>query len=472
MSLRYLFLALAAGIATAVAMAMMRNGQVETWKAWVGALTKSSSSSFSKDRFQADLFDRVNYSRMEMKRDPLKIDPELEKFLQRFVDGASTEDLSSILDDVKTALPRYYGVWGCTASKPSLEVLLGEVQAFATTTDETATHMACVLIESGGGLSNTCLLVTGQRLQDFSPELVGKSGTQSFFNICALCNHPHICEVSSQQRSMTLECPSCRKTYAVVAADSHGRFRYVNEFLTGYHPPAKFPKDQTRIMKLFTIWSAVHDHCVYLKDPGAKKSQVDCWQTAVETQNILRGDCEDSSIYLADWLTSAGFDARVALGRYGDLGGHAWCVVRLDDREYLLESTEGRPDPENPPLVGLVGSRYVPEVQFDRKAIYVRAVQKRDWGSDYWNTKAWARIEPRGGFAPPREMQIKREGLPTTVFYSPPPDPSRMAFTASPSPAAAPFADLTAIPAGSLEWCLQFEDTFGKALEPPLLKQK
>jgi hypothetical protein len=98
---------------------------------------------------------------------------------------------------------------------------------------------------------------------------------------------------------------------------------------------------------------------------------MDSWQFADETQRLQRGDCEDSSIFLADWLMSRGFQVRVALGRYGDLGGHAWCVVKIDDKEYLIESTESRPDPTDPPLASRVGSRYVPEVLFDRFAMYV-----------------------------------------------------------------------------------------------------
>jgi hypothetical protein len=92
---------------------------------------------------------------------------------------------------------------------------------------------------------------------------------------------------------------------------------------------------------------------------------------------------------------SRGFQVRVALGRYGDMGGHAWCVVKIEDREYLIESTEGKPDPSNPPLASQVGSRYVPEVLFDRYAMYVPSSSNRTWKGDYWSPKSWVRIEPR-----------------------------------------------------------------------------
>ncbi len=63
----------------------------------------------------------------------------------------------------------------------------------------------------------------------------------------------------------------------------------------------------------------------------------------------------------------------MALGRYGYLGGYAWVVVKLYEREYLLESTETSPDPSYLPLVSRVGGRYAPKIHFDRSAIYVRS---------------------------------------------------------------------------------------------------
>jgi hypothetical protein len=37
----------------------------------------------------------------------------------------------------------------------------------------------------------------------------------------------------------------------------------------------------------------------------------------------------------------------------------------------------------------------VPEVLFDRYAIYVPASSNRVWKGDYWSAKSWVRIEPR-----------------------------------------------------------------------------
>ena len=290
----------------------------------------------------------------------------------------------------------------------------------------------------------------GQRLEDFSPEVLNTSQADAFFSSCPLCRHPHVVRISRQQRSLGLECPHCRRTYAVVATDQESRFRYVNEFLTGYAPPAVFARDQSRLREMFTIWSAVHSNCNYIKDPGVSKDQTDSWQTSLETQRLGQGDCEDSSIFLCDWLLSRGFQARVALGRYGDLGGHAWCVVKIGRDEYLLESTEGRPDPTNPPLVAQVGSRYIPEVMFDRFAIYVRSTPGQPWQGNYFASEAWARVEPRSG-KPVLAVNFK-----TSV------DPARLARTSQPNPAAAPFLQLEGIPKGADVWQMPLRPQFEK----------
>jgi predicted transglutaminase-like cysteine proteinase len=278
-----------------------------------------------------------------------------------------------------------------------------------------------------------------------------------------VCGHKHICKVSNKQRSMTLECPSCKKNYAVIAADSLGRFRYVNEFLTGYYPPARFPKELSRLQVLFTIWGAVHDNCLYTQDPGSKQKQTDAWQTAVETQNMQKGDCEDSAIFLADWLLARGFQARVALGRYGDMGGHAWCVVRLEEKDYLLESTESQPDPENPPLAALIGSRYVPEVLFDRHCIYVRNL--RSFDGNYWSEKTWTRLEPRR--SDPVHLKTASKVIPFFPKMDGPQQavlngmsPDRIAVTKEPSPSYAPFVDIETIPSGSNYWQVPVPDTW------------
>ena len=403
MSSRLLTFAITAAILLAGTLVVLREGWLSGWQMRIKEMVATSGPPYTPARFRIDLVDQVNYARTADRMAPLKVDPEMEAWLTKHYPTLDLADLDKVTAKVQEGMPRYFRVSVCSASSPSLRELLQRFHEYVHRDQPEMTHLAVAVRTKAAGLVHEAMLVVGQRLQDFTPEaLTDAKENTPFFSVCVHCKQPHFMSLSNQQRSMALECPKCRKKYAVIAADTKGRFRYVNEFLTGYSPPATFPKNESRVQQLFTIWSAVHTNCRYTNDPGAKangkyakKEQLDSWQFADETQRLQKGDCEDSSIYLADWLMSRGFQVRVALGRYGDMGGHAWCVVKIEDREYLIESTEGKPDPSNPPLASQVGSRYVPEVLFDRYAMYVPSSSNRTWKGDYWSPKSWVRIEPR-----------------------------------------------------------------------------
>jgi hypothetical protein len=405
------------------------------------------NQAFSKVRFRVDLVDRINYARIAAKHPILKMDQELETWMEQHFPDMVLDDINAVTKQVQEALPRYFRVSVCTAGGPTMRALLDQFQNFSEKTGPEMTHLGCSIRSSAGGLNQRALIVVGQRLSEFSPEALTEKREDAYFSRCLHCKHPHVVRVSRQQHSLGLECPNCRRTYAVVASDQSGKFRYVNEFLTGYAPPAVFAKDLSRVYELFTICSAVHGNCIYTRDPGMKKQATDAWQTSLETQRLGQGDCEDSAIYLCDWLLTRGFQARVALGRYGDLGGHAWVVVKLNDREYLLESTESPPDPNNPPLVSSVGSRYVPEILFDRFALYVRSTPGQAWKNEYWSNKVWTRVEPRAltpGSEPlPNGISAAEAGQETST---------RIARTSHPNPATAPFLELEEIPRDAAIW--------------------
>jgi hypothetical protein len=236
-------------------------------------------------------------------------------------------------------------------------------------------------------------VVLGERLPLFAPEALADQKQEKFYSVCTLCKQGQACQIPRHSRSLSLECPHCHRVYAMVAADSHGRFRYVNEYLTGYEPPAHYPAGQTKLAELMSIWRAVASGCRYTPDAGDDDN--DAWQTARETQALGTGDCEDSSILLADWLLARDFQARVALGRYAERGGHAWVVVRLDHEDYLLESTEGASNAQRPPLLSEVGSRYVPELLFDHLAFFIRTQPADLWNGDFWSEDTWQRVVPR-----------------------------------------------------------------------------
>jgi hypothetical protein len=138
--------------------------------------------------------------------------------------------------------------------------------------------------------------------------------------------------------------------------------------------------------------------------------------------------------------------------------------VRLDGSDYLLESTEGRPDMNNPPLAEFIGSRYVPEALFDRKAIYARSKPNGVWTGDYWSAKIWLQVEPRNasqaGKTAANSKRTRFISLNSKETYRLFMEPERMAIAKAPAPALAPFADLNEIPQGS-KWEKTIEDRFG-----------
>jgi hypothetical protein len=328
MNSRIITWSLTSAVLLAGGIAALKEGWLDGWKMRLGELMQSPGSHYSVARFRIDLVDQFNYSRMAAKTPMLRVDPEMEAWLEREFPKIDTTDLNKVTELVQEGMPRYYRVSVCSASSPSLRELVQRFHEYSHRAQPEMTHMAVALRPRASGLMHEALLVLGQRLRDFTPEALSESSDEPFFSTCVHCKQPHFMKLSRAQRSMALECPKCRRKYAVIAADSSGRFRYVNEFLTGYAPPALFSKNQSRVQQLFTIWSAVHGNCRYANDPGAKAGtsyakadQTDCWQFADETQRLQRGDCEDSSIFLADWLMSRGFQVRVALGRYGIWAG-------------------------------------------------------------------------------------------------------------------------------------------------------
>jgi hypothetical protein len=112
---------------------------------------------------------------------------------------------------------------------------------------------------------------------------------------------------------------------------------FPNGFLLGFKP-----------YEIKSIWLALEYIRTRLKYQLDTKffKRPEIWQTSKQSFVRLRGDCEDSSILLADWLINLGYDARVVIGeakdKQGKFSGHAWVVLFKDGKEYLLESTSKR----------------------------------------------------------------------------------------------------------------------------------
>ncbi|MFV1995608.1 MAG: hypothetical protein ACC661_09235 [Verrucomicrobiales bacterium] len=265
------------------------------------------------------------------------------------------------------------------------------------------THLAMTLVDDRSAWGIECLALLVEKLPRFTPALLSRKGA-AFYNVCPLCGAVHLGKVSTVSRSILLECPKCGRPYDLLAIGMGAKYMRVNEFLTGTLPAGvEVPSSRRGTLgEVFAIWNDVLTTYRYVEDFEGINGRRDSWQTSSQTERYRNGDCEDTSILLADRLIARGFDARVALGRTSRLEGHSWCVVRVDGKEYILESTEATPDPANPPLTRMVGKRYIPEFLFDRDDIYFRN-PRIPAGADYWSEEAWSAVrygaETRGSLA-------------------------------------------------------------------------
>lgn len=151
------------------------------------------------------------------------------------------------------------------------------------------------------------------------------------------------------------------------AYGENNQFHSVNAFLVGFSPfTAKDP---------WEVWKAIALHTKYQSDDHTDSNLQDLWKTSVSTFDSKRGDCEDLSILVADWLISLGYDARVVLGMMKDFRGeeeaHAW-VVYKDPRDFqwrLIESTSNPPRNKKIPLADQK-TKYKPSIMFNRNYLW------------------------------------------------------------------------------------------------------
>jgi hypothetical protein len=124
----------------------------------------------------------------------------------------------------------------------------------------------------------------------------------------------------------------------------------------------------------------------YQRDDRLFNGKMDVWQTSQGAFLRGKGDCEDHSVILADWLIDMGLDARVVLGDYKG-SGHAWVVVLDETRFFLLEPTAKHKSRRwrHFPLARLI-TDYHPRIMFNRDTYWVNT------GSQFttnYHSEAW-----------------------------------------------------------------------------------
>jgi len=358
---------------------------------WMRSVVGNDAGGFPAREIEGRIAAQVIAARRGVHQGALEPDDDLRAWLRGRTEEEATEDLDALTASMQKQFPRYIKLAVCTLRSPSVDDLLQKALEWSSQTEKSFTHCAIVARPRLSRFGFDCIIATGQRLEDLHPGELTR-GQRHFYITCPLCGRGQACEVPPLTRSVSLQCPHCHRSYAMLAVDTKGRYRYVNEYLTGYAPPARFPAGVSRLNEMLLIWNSVVHGIRYVLDAADGDPDNDAWQTPAETQRLGCGDCEDASIYLADWLIARGFDARVALGHYAERGGHAWVIVELEGRTYLLESTNPEADTSRPPLLDDVGSRYVPDYTIDREGFYARRNPSAPWDGDYWTQAKWQHV--------------------------------------------------------------------------------
>lgn len=366
---------------------------------WIRSIVSNEFGNLKTSDLERDVNKRIALSRNQARLKHLEADTTLQKWLAEAVASGTAEDLDALSASLQSHFPQYVKVVVSSMKGLSPEELLDRVSEWSSHTEASYNHQAIVTTRRSAHLGFECVIVLGERLPDFKPELISR-GHEKFFILCPFCHGGQACEIPSRMRSVSLECPRCHQPYAMLAVDTKGRFHHVNQFLTGYAPPAHFARGTSRLKEMMQIWDRVVHGIVYLPDSADGNEDNDAWQTALETQRLGTGDCEDSAIYLTDWLNARGFEARVAVGHYAERGGHAWVVVRLDGKTYLLETTNLESNTQEPPLASDVGARYVPDATIDRTGFYSRSDPTSLWDGDYWSPRKWKKVVTQNSAEP------------------------------------------------------------------------
>ena len=170
-----------------------------------------------------------------------------------------------------------------------------------------------------------------------------------------------------------------------------GKLRPANSYLVGYAP---FKTEQ-----LWVPMVALATRLKYKRDFSVFSLRQDAWQTSRQAYRLRRGDCEDHSILLADWLIDLGYDARVVVGMH-NWSGHAWVVLFKDGRQYLIEATKKDATPKFRPVRNKFAFR--PDVMFNREFFW------KNSGSKYaasYSSGSWMKTSRFEVDAPIEDME-------------------------------------------------------------------
>lgn len=355
----------------------------------------NGSSPIDQAGFEKSVLRSLNEKREALGLASLSTDPEISDALGRMAstrDKLAEVELESLFQALRAEFPSAQFLSATIQLNPSDEGLVGNLHDWEDADDPRYQTLSTLIFRDG--LRKGCLAVLARKLPVFDLELANQ-GRGPFFQTCPHCEATHSVTLEGESRSVILSCPACQLPYDLLAADSLGRIDRAPRFFEGFQIPGFSDSSGNPEDTLRKIWATVLSHCTYRHDT-ANGQGVESWKRPSETWRDAEGDCEDTSILLADALLSAGIDARVAVGWNTHIGEHAWCVARIGDQQWILESTLQREDESLPTLrkVADGASEYRPEKLFDREALYFREGRpggQRDC-SDYWSAEDWRKL--------------------------------------------------------------------------------
>ena len=348
--------------------------------------------------FRSDMISRINRVRLPGGIGEVRGDETLQAYLESFVlahPKPQDLELDEVFDAVQARFPGAQYLAANLVTSRDRDELLGKIGGWTAVANPEFDAINTTVFRAGGRLG--ALAVMSRRIPEFSIEAANEKGGR-FHNRCPHCKVIHALELDRDSRTLILSCPHCELPFDVLAVDIAGEIRRAPHFFEGFTlPGTPVPAGGSEEDRILALWQRIAARCQYELDqerPTGEEEEVrEVWKRPSETWGEAAGDCEDTSILLADVLIGAGFDARVAIGWNGNIGQHAWVVVRTAEKQYLLETTlQQEVTREDLVEVGDATDFYRPEQLFDDERIYYTTARPERFGRDYFSDSLWKSV--------------------------------------------------------------------------------
>jgi len=346
--------------------------------------------------FRSDAMAEMNRVRRPLGVEEIRGDEALQHWLVDFVSRSPAPEslkLESVFESVQRQFPGAQYLAANLVTSPDRESLLTSLTNWEATANSDFETVNTAVFVSGRRYG--ALAILSRRIPRFSLARANETGGR-FFNCCPHCAETHALELDRESRTLILSCPYCDLPFDVLALDTHGTIRRAPDFFEGFEmvEPVGEESSALPLDRVVGLWKRVADRCDYEFDHDRSENK-EVWKTPSETWNDAAGDCEDTSILLADVLLSAGFDARVAIGWNGNIGQHAWVVLRLADEQFVIETTlQDEITPESLTPIAEAADFYQPEQLFDRDRIFYSVADPAEFGRDCFSPDLWRAIPP------------------------------------------------------------------------------